>query len=329
MERIEKYIEKLLLTHDCVILPDLGGFVTHYEPHYQSEEDHSFFPPTRSLSFNPQLLVNDGLLVQAYMQTYDTTYPEASRLLKQEIDKIKHAIDFNGSYRFENLGVLELNSDNNLVYMPDKACGVASPEFYGLESYVQDVFSPVQTEGKQDEIQPVFTHSHVASNEKNTKDYIIRLNRTFTNYAAAAVVAIVSFLTLSSPVVESQNKEQGLTASSSLMYSFPLSYKHTVETTKTVTKPVQKAPEAEIQPTVSEAPYYTIVMASAIKQSNANTFIEQLGKEGLKEARFIMDKNMSRVIYSKFASEADAYRALRNLRRHTQFSDAWVLKIKP
>ena len=109
MERIEKYIEKLLLTHDCVILPDLGGFVAHYEPHYQSEEDHSFFPPTRSLSFNPQLLVNDGLLVQAYMQTYDTTYPEASRLLKQEIDKIKHAIDFNGSYRFENLGVLELN----------------------------------------------------------------------------------------------------------------------------------------------------------------------------------------------------------------------------
>ena len=51
MERIEKYIEKLLLTHDCVILPDLGGFVAHYEPHYQSEEDHSFFPPTRSLSF--------------------------------------------------------------------------------------------------------------------------------------------------------------------------------------------------------------------------------------------------------------------------------------
>lgn len=89
MLSVEKFIEKLLLKHDCVIIPALGGFVTHYESAYQDSESGMYYPPSRSISFNSQLKMNDGLLVQAYMQAFDTNFPEANRMVEHEAENKK------------------------------------------------------------------------------------------------------------------------------------------------------------------------------------------------------------------------------------------------
>ena len=60
---LERHIEILLLSNDCVIVPDLGGFMAHHlEAHYD-EESQLFLPPQRTLGFNPQLKLNDSLLL--------------------------------------------------------------------------------------------------------------------------------------------------------------------------------------------------------------------------------------------------------------------------
>ena len=41
MLRIITHIERLLLTHDCVILPKFGGFVLQILPATYEEEEHS------------------------------------------------------------------------------------------------------------------------------------------------------------------------------------------------------------------------------------------------------------------------------------------------
>ena len=39
MIELTKHIEILLLENDCVIVPELGGFITHYQPaHYEESE---------------------------------------------------------------------------------------------------------------------------------------------------------------------------------------------------------------------------------------------------------------------------------------------------
>ena len=329
MERIERYIEKLLLTHDCVILPDFGGFVAHYEPSYQAEEDGAFFPPVRSLSFNPKLTINDGLLVQAYMQTYDITYPEASGILKQEIEQIRSTLNSTGEFLFENIGKITLEGSNRLVYSPNHISGVASPELYGLESFQQSEYVMKKEETASPIEDSIFSKQHTHQTGKNKNYYVIRLNKTFTHYAAAAIVAVVSFLTFSSPVINTQNKEQGLTASSPFIYNIPLTYKPAATPKQIAVNTTAVKKEAPQQEVVSDTPYYTIVLASAIKKNNAQTFIGQLNKAGLKEACYIMDKHMSRVIYSKYDTETSAYQALRRLRAHAEFSEAWILRIIP
>ena len=68
MISLARHIELLLLEHDCVIVPGLGGFIAnHADARYTGDEEHLFLPPYRTIGFNQQLQVNDGLLVQSYM----------------------------------------------------------------------------------------------------------------------------------------------------------------------------------------------------------------------------------------------------------------------
>ena len=84
MIELAQHIEILLLENDCVIVPGLGGFVAHYTPAMRVAEENVFLPPTRIIGFNPQLKMNDGLLVQSYMAVYDTDFSDATRIVEKK-----------------------------------------------------------------------------------------------------------------------------------------------------------------------------------------------------------------------------------------------------
>lgn len=87
MIELAQHIEVLLLENDCVIVPGFGGFVTHYAPATHVKEENLFLPPTRTIGFNPQLKLNDGVLVQSYMAVYDTSFADASRIVEKEVNE--------------------------------------------------------------------------------------------------------------------------------------------------------------------------------------------------------------------------------------------------
>ena len=60
--KFDTYIAELLEEHDCVIVPDFGGFVANYAPANVNSINHRFDPPYRKISFNKLLVHNDGLL---------------------------------------------------------------------------------------------------------------------------------------------------------------------------------------------------------------------------------------------------------------------------
>ena len=68
IENLARHIEWLLGENDCVIVPGLGGFIAHYTPARRIEAENRFLSPTRIIAFNPRLKINDGVLVQSYMQ---------------------------------------------------------------------------------------------------------------------------------------------------------------------------------------------------------------------------------------------------------------------
>lgn len=129
-----RHIEILLLSNDCVIVPDLGGFMAHHiEAHYDDEE-WVFLPPQRTLGFNPQLKLNDSLLAQSYIEAYDISYPEALRRIEEEVSELKQSLSNEGYYELNGLGTLKVNEYEKLEFEPCEA-GILTPELYGLSSF--------------------------------------------------------------------------------------------------------------------------------------------------------------------------------------------------
>ena len=74
---------------------------------------------------------------------------------------------------------------------------------------------------------------------------------------------------------------------------------------------------------------YCVVVASAISEKNAESYVERLHKEGYKEAQVYKKGNMVRVVFPGFASEAEAHAKMNVLSdRSEEFASAWVYHIK-
>jgi cell division septation protein DedD len=74
---------------------------------------------------------------------------------------------------------------------------------------------------------------------------------------------------------------------------------------------------------------YTIVLASQVKRSNAEDFVEQLRKACQLDARLYFNNNIVRVVVGNFATESEAQQQLNRIQRIEGLEDAWIYKIKP
>ena len=147
---LERHIEILLLSNDCVIVPHLGGFMTHHVEARYDERDNMFLPPMRTLGFNPQLNINDSLLVQSYIEAYDISYPEALQRIDDEVNELRQHLENEGSYELNDIGVLALNDEGNLVFTPCEA-GILTPALYGLSSFEMEALKTVTPVVRQPE----------------------------------------------------------------------------------------------------------------------------------------------------------------------------------
>lgn len=204
MIELAKHIEILLLDNDCVIVPELGGFITHYQPARYEEDEGLFLPPLRTVGFNSQLTMNDGLLVQSYMQAYHTDFSDAVRIISEKVESLKETLHKEGIVEMQGIGVLHYTIYDTYEFLPNEN-GVLSPSLYALDAFAMSPLAMaevVEEKAVADE-QPV-----VAMKPK--KEF--RLNPQWLGNAVAVAVAAILFFVLSVPV-ENTYVERGVYAS--------------------------------------------------------------------------------------------------------------------
>ncbi|WP_455665649.1 HU domain-containing protein [Phocaeicola sp.] len=191
MIELARHIEILLLENDCVIIPDFGGFIAHYQPARYIKEENLYLPPVRTIGFNPQLTINDGLLVQSYMQAYHTDFPDATRMIEKEVAELKENLYKNGYTEMHGIGMLHYNIRNTYEFHPNED-GALSPNLYGLSSFSINRLEQIDSTGaaiaKELLPKPV--------RRKRT----LRFNRQWIGNAVAVAAAVILFFFLSVPV---------------------------------------------------------------------------------------------------------------------------------
>ena len=108
--------------------------MAHYVNASYDEDGGLFLPPLRTLGFNPQLTMNDSLLVQSYIEAYDISYPEALRRVECEVAELRQHLENEGKYELNDIGVLRLNEEGHMEFDPCEA-GILTPALYGLSSF--------------------------------------------------------------------------------------------------------------------------------------------------------------------------------------------------
>ena len=319
---IERHIEILLLSHDCVIVPGLGGFMAHHIDARYDTADGTFVPPLRTLGFNPQLTLNDSLLAQSYIETYDISYPEAMRRIEDEVAELRQHLETLGFYELNDVGVLRLNDEGKLLFEPCEA-GILTPELYGLSSFAM---KPLQAEPAADGPD---TLSRPMPEEK-----AITIKMSWLRNAVAVAAAVVGFLMIGTPV--SNSGKMGSTEQSAFI-NMPKHRAAAVEADEqpTVAKADEQVAEVPVpldmeahQATATEGTF-CIVMASQVSQRNAERFVEQLKEKGYYDARIVVSAGrMRRVVYGSYETEADAVNTQRQLRAENKlFRETWVMEL--
>lgn len=347
-----------------MIVPGLGGFVAHYVTASYDETEGLFLPPLRTLGFNPQLSMNDSLLVQSYIEAYDISYPDALRRIESEIEELRQHLESDGCYELSDIGVLRLNDEGNLEFEPCEA-GILTPVLYGLSSFEMRALASSST-GKQSvthdasskdsgrtPFKPLSSEAVGESEETphepesvSLTDQAIVIKMSWLRNIAAVAAAVLAFFMIQTPVSNSQMLNEVQQSSVVSVKSGSSAKGHDValamkdedaepdgadarkdELTADVGEEAAGQPAEEAE-AASQPTRYCIVLASQTTLRNARNFVESLKDAGYDEARVMEMQQYKwvRVVYGTYESQEEAYRHLRQLRKLDEFKDAWVMQ---
>ena len=195
MIELAQHIEVLLLENDCVIVPGLGGFVAHYTPAMRVAEENVFLPPTRIIGFNPQLKMNDGLLVQSYMAVYDTDFSDATRIVEKEVAHIFTALHEEGKVDLPNIGELRYSIHGIYDFAPYDH-KITTPYLYGLDSFEMQELAEL----KKPYMEKTIRYSVPVVPEDKKRRVEIKFNRSYLSNAVAMIAVVALFFFLSTPI---------------------------------------------------------------------------------------------------------------------------------
>ncbi len=115
---VDKYISELLYDHDCVIVPQLGGFVANYASAKIHPTQHTFTPPAKNIVFNKNLINNDGLLANHIVNSEHTDYPKAINTINHFVNTTHAQLKKGVKVKMDNIGTLYLDPERNIQFEP-------------------------------------------------------------------------------------------------------------------------------------------------------------------------------------------------------------------
>jgi cell division septation protein DedD/nucleoid DNA-binding protein len=351
---LDKYIQELLLQHDCVILPGLGGFVANYKPAEFDASQKTVLPPSRQILFNPNLVHNDGLLYAHVSKETDYGYKEVQAMAEVYFKTIKYEVGKGLKFTIEDLGYFFVNKARKIEFAQESTDNLLLAS-YGLSYLNYKQFDRVP--GRSAKIYQAVDDTNPVLRQRRIRRWI------YTGAAACLLASMVlipvkmGYLNLSSfdlNPVDSFRKEQPV---KELVVSPPatntqiaeletgsagteaLSFEPEAEAAKIEAVSLEpKAEAAKVEATVTrsedETPArkyfapetsYHIIVGSFKGLENAQLLKQKMVNEGYDAEILSGENSFYRVSANHFPLKADAVSALASIRNLQAYKSAWIL----
>lgn len=116
---ISVYIADLLFHHDSVSIPGLGSFKKAYKSAAIEYVQGQVVPPTSTIIFNPNLPIDDGLLINYVKKKQNTSLLAAENKVTDYVNDLKNRIEKKEFIVFEGLGRLFKDFEGKLKFLPE------------------------------------------------------------------------------------------------------------------------------------------------------------------------------------------------------------------
>lgn len=354
MSFLQQHLCTLLRANECVIIPELGGFVVNVRTARLNQATHRIEPPRGEVGFNARLFHNDGIFAQHLRMREGVSYDKAMVQIRSEVAWIQRQLESGRRVVFEKVGALQKGSDNQLVFHSSGEVNFL-PSAFGLEAlYLTPVAHPVLDET------PVVVINEAAERR-----------RAWRNLAAAAFIpALVagswflqqgmekgSQLSIfpSNPASVAayyapRYEEEGLwflepdttnfvaalaeqyPDKDVVTYSFhedveaPDGVRIRLKAEKKESVNVQSSAPATVNETASKLGLYYIVGGAFKEVSNADAFVGELRSRGHEALVFEQKNGLHYVAFGSYATRSAAAEALEVIRNKENRS-AWLKRL--
>lgn len=351
MNELSLHIERVLLTHDCVVVPHFGGFVAMSSPAVREDTEQLFFPPLRLVRFNPDLTEDDGLLVNDVRRLHGGSETEAKRYIQRLVLELRQQLLADGQVDFGCIGVFTQDDDGRVSFSPCQA-GVVTPYLFGLDAFAMPKLTTAQRQGNASSS----LHHRQTDGTDNHTITIHISRRSLRNVVAAAAITLLCVL-FSSPFDKESSSSQAsmlptepveqttgpiakervspsaasqtATANHSEVAVSSNSLETPDSTALTETPELAEATEVTETPELTtETSNYCIVLACNISMKRAQDYVEVLRERGYERARVFDNGRMIRVIIDGFETEAEAMEE-NNILHHLskEYASTWVMEL--
>jgi len=303
---VENYIHDLLYRYECVILPGFGAFITQRPSAQIEPSTNLFFPPKKSVSFNLQLVQNDGLLANYIIEIEKISYESAIEKLNPFVQGLNTVLEENNTINFGNVGSFTMTEGEKLQFEPAVNTNYLN-ESFGLSPFASE-----------EVLRETYKKQATAFEEKAPVAFTPeRRSSSWLKYAAVGLLAIglsgAAGLNFYSNQINEHNLAEQQKAASQLESQIQ-------QATFIIDNPL---PAVTLKVSKQSGKYH-IVAGAFREEENATKKVQQLKSEGYKAREIGANRfGLHQVVYSSYESRLEALKALREVK--TSNPGAWLL----
>ncbi len=317
MKNLVQHIESLIIKHECVIVPGLGGFITYRD--HATIRNNRLYAPTTRIRFNSLLTYHDGLLAEAYMQDRHISYSNALEAIKADVEQIVTSLNTGNTFIFGRIGAL-MQIDGNIV-LRDNNCKFL-PENMGL---------------------PVVQLKRLATTQP-TNSITINIPQTSSNALRyVASIAVIFILTLFVPNHTHQTSQRASISFDSLRNIKNIEYDIQItndnnntqenselttektETTQASIKSTTETPTFNTQLPTLDSKYHLII-ASLTSHEDAEEYIANHSHFNQSQLQIIESKGKYRISAAGFNKYKEALQYMDSIRNKVPTAkNAWIM----
>jgi len=309
---VEHYISELLFLHDCVILPNFGGFVGNPQSAKLNKTTGMLSPPSKQILFNANLKTNDGLLITHISNEEGITQKVAKTEVENYATKITDKLTKSKVLHIDKIGLFTLGREGNIIFLQDS-----------VNNYSLDSFGMKATHNKS-VVRETIIEEKVAAT--------IQTIRTQSNNPKAflrAAAVIIPLIALSYISITQQDKINTVYTQMASLNPFensiiaePITKVIPEVEIEVEATPIVEIIEEEIAPIIIPQTTYYIIAGAFSEKKNAHKMLAKLKKWDY-NTELVPGGNLLRVSYNSFTNKADALIALHEIKQEN--SAAWLL----